>query len=274
LRVRQRAVLPAAAALVVVALFGTAVLLTNHTPVAGPGASTPVPSPRPSLIGITHVPPTDSPQPGSTDLAAGLPYYCGNGEIFQIESLSGPADATEGADPAAGPVRSPGLPFGVQATHWWLVYRTATQAEFLGQDPSGNFEYVETEFKSGTWVLRGLGDCQFRYLVRGRDTIAWWIDQANPPKPGDRVLHILGRDLCPTTLGARLAAPVVRYGTDSVLIALTATASNPIACGTGQAAPLTVQLTEPLGARTLVDGSVWPARDARIVPPFLSEAGG
>jgi hypothetical protein len=267
---RRLAVLPAAVALVLAVLLGTSILLTNHPPVAGPGAS----SPAPSLVGVTPVPASASPQPVSTDLAAGLPYYCGNGEIFQIDVLSGPANATEGTDLAADPVRSPGLPFSLDATHWWLVYRTATQAEFLGQDPSGNFEYVETEFKSGTWVLKGLGDCQFRYLVRGRDTIAWWIDPANPPKPGDRELHVFGRDLCPKTLGGRLGAPVVRYGTDSVLIALTATASTGCVVGNSQAATLTVRLTEPIGARSLVDGSVWPARDARIVPPLLGVAGG
>jgi hypothetical protein len=214
----------------------------------------------------------------STDLAAGLPYYCGNGEIFQIDVLSGPADATEGADPAAGPVRSPGVPFTLQAMppHWWLVFRTATEAEFLGRDPSGTYWYVESELKNGTWVLKGAGDCQFQYLVRGRDTIAWWIDPARPPAPGARELHVLGRDLCPATLGARLAPPVVRYGTDSILIVLTASPSavTGTACGSTQAAPLTVRLTEPIGARSLVDGSVWPARDARIVPPPLSGAGG
>jgi len=261
-----------AAALVVVALLGTSVLLTNHAPVAGPGAS----SPEPSLIGITPVPATDSPRPVSTDLAAGLPYYCGNGEIFQIDTLSGPANATEGTDPAAAPVPSLALRFGLQATHWWLVYRADAEAEFLGRAPSGTYEYVETELKNGTWGFKGLGDCQLQYLVRDRATIAWWIDPANPPTPGDRELHVLGRDSCPPTLGARLAAPVVRYGTDSILIVLTATASpsTGTACGSAQGAPLTVRLTEPIGARTLVDGSVWPGRDARIVPPPLGGAGG
>jgi hypothetical protein len=269
---RRLAVLPAVVAVVVAVLLGTSILLTNHAPVAGPGSS----SPGPSLVGTSPVPPTASPLPISTDLAAGLPYYCGNGEIFQIDVLSGPANATEGTDPAAGPVRSPGLPFSLDATHWWLVYRTATQAEFLGQDPSGNFEYLETEFKSGTWVLKGLGDCQFQYLVRDRATIAWWIDPANPPKSADRELHVLGRDLCPPTLAGRLGGPVVRYGTDSILIVLTATASpvTGTACGSAPGAPVTVRLTEPIGARSLVDGGVWPARDARIVPPPLSGAGG
>jgi hypothetical protein len=154
------------------------------------------------------------------------------------------------------------------------VYRTATGAEFIGRDPSGTFEYIETELRNGTWIVKGDGDCQVQYLVSGKATIAWWIDPASLPMPGDRELHLLGRDLCPLTLGGRLAPPVVRYGTDSVLIALTATASNCSAGGTGQAAPLTVLLTEPIGARALVDGSVWPGRDARIVPPLLGGAGG
>ncbi len=232
-----------------------------------------------ATIGIHVISATEmqTPLPSSADLAAGLTYYCGNGERFDIESLSGPANAEQSADPAVAPLRSLAPQLGLEPTHWWSVYRSTTAAEFLGRTSSGPYDYVVIELRGdGSWGLKGYGDCQMQYVETGLSTIAWSIDPANPPTPGTRELHVLARDLCPGTLARRLGKPVIRYGVDSILIALTASLAAPggPGCGTGQTAAFTLQLDEPIGARTLIDGSIWPSRDARIVPPQLSGAGG
>jgi hypothetical protein len=267
------AFVPAAAAVVVVGLLGALVLLPR-TPAAFPGESaTPAPSssttPMATPAASTTFAPPTVPEPSSADLAAELPYFCGNGELFHIESLAGPADATEGSDPAAAPVQPIATRLGLAATHWWLVYRSDTTAEYLGAAGPGHYEYVITTLKEGGgWVFKGLGDCDMRYLIRGFSTLKWWVDPANPPTPGARDLHVIAVDPCqPAPLVGRVGTPVVRYGVDSVLIVLTATQGpNSDVCGNGPRLALTVALSEPIGDRMLIDGGVWPSRDASVAP--------
>jgi hypothetical protein len=68
---RRLAILPAAAALVVVLLLGTAVLLMNHAPVAGPGASSSAPSSTVSTT-ATLMPTAESTPPSDLPLSASL----------------------------------------------------------------------------------------------------------------------------------------------------------------------------------------------------------
>jgi hypothetical protein len=248
-------------------------------PSAAPASVAPSPStsttPSPSLVA--------SPEPSSPDLAVGLPYYCGNGEIFHIESLSGPPAATDGSDPAAALVPSLAAQFGFSATHWWPVFRSSTRAEFIGMDAvTSGYDYVLLSFDGGSWTFTSIGGCGPTYLVRGRDTIAWWLDPTKMPTPGAVKLQVLARDLCPPTFADRVAKPVIRYGTDSILIVLTAKDPFPPMgqpytgppCGDSQTAQFTVTLDTPLGTRTLVDGSRWPARSSLVVPPMIGISGG
>jgi hypothetical protein len=128
-----------------------------------------------SSPGLTDAP---SSAPLSIDLAAGLPYFCGNGEVFDIRSLSGPANAELGPDPAGLAVPPLARSLGLSAQHWWRVYRSGTTAEFLGRTPAGTYEYVVTQFKNGSWGFKGLGDCLIKYLAQGLSTLSWWSERA------------------------------------------------------------------------------------------------
>lgn len=268
------AFVPAAAAVVAVALLGALVLLPR-TPSAGPGASgTPTPftsTTPPATAGAspTFGPPPTVSEPSSVDLAAGLPYFCGNGEVFHIESLSGPADATDGSDPAAAPVQPMATRLGLEATHWWLVFRSDTTAEFLGAAGPQRYEYVITTLKDGgTWTFKGLGDCDMKYLMRGSSTLTWWVDPAKPPTTGAREIHVIAIEPCqPAPLDGRVETPVVRYDAASLLIVLTASQGpNSDVCGNGPPLSITVPLSEPIGDRTFIDGGIWPSRDASVAP--------
>jgi len=134
---RRFAFIAGAAALALGALASAGALIPRESPAVSPGSSSAAPASTQLVAGPssspTFVPPPTIPEPSSTDLAARLPYYCGNGEVFHIESLSGPANAQEGTDPAFAPVQALATRLGLAATYWWLVYRSETRAEFLGR---------------------------------------------------------------------------------------------------------------------------------------------
>ena len=238
-------------------------------------AASAIPSPViavPSAIASTTLQPT--PESSGEELAAGLPYFCGNGEIFDIDALSRPPADTTGPDPAAAIVPSIATEFDFDAGPWWSVYRSISTAEFLGLESTRTgYDFVVLKRKDGVWRLWNIGGCTPRYQGTGVAGVSWWIDSANAPKPEAMTLHLLARDLCPRTFQDRLAKPVVRYGISVILIIVSAEESAG-ACGDTQTAPVVVTLTEPIGDRMLVDGSIWPGRDPTAVPPKLSTQGG
>jgi hypothetical protein len=148
-----------------------------------------------------------------------------------------------------------------------LVFRSPTLAQFLGRTPSGTYDYVLTTLnRDGRWGFKGLGDCRLKYWAYRRSTLTWWIDPSNVPKPGDREIHAIVIDPCvPASLVGRIGKPVVRYDSQRILIALTATlAPGSDVCTNGPALAFTIKLEEPIGDRTLFDGGTWPGRDARL----------
>jgi hypothetical protein len=175
----------------------------------------------------------------------------------------------DGTDPAAAPIQPMATRLGLNATSWWLVFRTDTTAEFIGRTPTGTFEYFLSERKpGGAWGFKGLGDCQMEYLERGSSTLTWWVDPAMPLTANSREIHVIAVDPCQSiSLDGRLQTPVVRYGTDSILVVLTATQGpNSDVCGTGPSITLIVPLDEKIGGRTVLDGGSWPSRDASVKP--------
>jgi hypothetical protein len=248
-------------------LAGASALLVIAVAVGIAGLSTGSPAPSSTAIGSTSA----SVLPSPVDLAAGLPYFCGNGEVFDVQSLSGPANAEMGADPASAPVQSLAISHGLAARHWWLVFRSATEAEFIGRTPSGGYEFIVTEIRGGTtWGFKGLGDCQVKYLGAGLSTLTWWIDPSRSPSVIDREVRVIATDPCqPATLAGRVGNAVIRYGAEAILIVLTATpgeATGDVCLG-GAGYELTVRLDEPIGSRVLIDGGTWPGRDARLPSP-------
>ena len=107
-----------------------------------------------------------------------------------------------------------------------------------------------------------------RAVVEDAVVDTWWITPARWPDPGDDTLQITIRDECPETVGDRMLDPIVRYGTDAILIVIPTTSPGPprplggLTSDREQLASVSLQLDEPVGARALLDGATWPARDA------------
>lgn len=227
------------------------------SPSTAPSLPTPSSTPTggpPSVL----VPPSDS-------YVAGLVYTCG-GADFPIEVLEGPPDAHRSHDPPAKLLN--GLLGLLPNERWWLVNRTATLAEYVGEPEPGDYWFVYTELVDGQWRAGPYGDCQMRAVVEDAVVDTWWIPSARWPDPGDATLQITIRDECPETVGGRMLDPIIRYGTDAILIVIPTRPPGPPRphCGftsdREQLARVSLQLDEPVGARALLDGESWPARDA------------
>jgi hypothetical protein len=143
-------------------------------------------------------------------------------------------------------------------------------AEFVGRAPTNTYEYVLTELREGSgWTIKGVGDCQIKYLAEGLSTLSWWIDPKKLPKPTDRLVHIFAIDPCRSSaLDGRVETPIIRSSSETVLVVLTATPGPATGdmCQIGPPTPLTIDLGEPVGHRALVDGGSWPSRDAMVAP--------
>jgi hypothetical protein len=102
----------------------------------------------------------------------------------------------------------------------------------------------------------------------------WQVDPANPPTTSDQSLHVLLEELaCHSRLTPydRIQLPQIEYEPDSIVITISVLEVGGRCPGT-PASPYTIDLSEPIGDRDLVDGydgSVqWPT-SATISPPSV-----
>jgi hypothetical protein len=104
--------------------------------------------------------------------------------------------------------------------------------------------------------------------------VAWWVDPGSLPLPaGSRSIRALvnKRD-CASGMSPeyRINAPTIEYRADAVVVTFTARdfpGGGGEECRGGELGfPVTIELAEPLGVRTLLDGSTSPPRSALDQP--------
>jgi hypothetical protein len=224
----------------------------------GPAAPTPGPSSAPNTI----------PNPG----VAFLRYACGRFP-FGAEVLDITRSDERAATPAAAALRAhlaiSGPDFERLPDHGWtLTGQDATGAQFVAVkagDPG--LWAVEVEPVGDAWTVSGWGDCRpTRVLPDGLGSADWWLPDDRPkPGPDTRTFEALvtERD-CASGRPAdgRIVGPDV-VGVNSLV--LVTFAVHPLAgvqtCPSNPATRVTVDLGEPLGTRTLLDGGTLPPRE-------------
>lgn len=255
------------------------------SPPVSPGQTGPV---VPLVTPALALPPV-----GTGDAAAGLPYGC-TGNPFDLGILSRPAVADLGDDAAAAALREQTRHLDGAKRGWWLTYRSVTEAEFLAINGPAHFDYFRFRLTGdGTWDMESAGECALRFVAEGRSTLSWRIDESAPPGADTRVIRALLTVQCGSVDLLTLQPPIIRLTDDVVLIVFTSSqpagldgdatmaraarfpATSPRDpgrvshgplfdhCSQGPPVPVEVDLGEHLGERLLVDGSTWPARDAR-----------
>jgi hypothetical protein len=175
----------------------------------------------------------------------------------------------------AGPLNEGFMP----ATGWHRLGGTAAAAEFATfvDDPAfDSYVYAAFELGAGRWQVARWGSCQPRRVVQGNlVSLAWWLPGGGP-EPTDRSLSIsIVVDGCNAGPAEdAIQPPIIDIGEAAVTIILTGRRDARPDCPVGAPTPWTIDLPEEPGARALLDGSVFPARDATTEPLSFGGTGG
>jgi hypothetical protein len=231
------------------------------------------------LIGCGAAPagPTPGPSAASPVADSGLRLACRGDTtiLFAPAVLAATGSAESEQDPAAAALReflaSEAEAAMVPASGWLRVGQTATVALFLAPAEAGleqPFHQVQLEFRNGKWNIGGVGGCQPVAVLRpGLGVATWWVDPEGPAiAPESRRFEALVLEqACANgqSSDGRIAPPLIEYRADAVVLTFGVTPFPGGAdCPGHPPGHYTVVLTEPVGARALLDGGVFPPVDA------------
>ncbi len=165
-------------------------------------------------------------------------------------------------------------------TRWRLAGMDDHGSLFLGRDERASdsgWVGVEVHRDEGLW-RSNIGECDPRRVMAADIGVAdWWLDPAFPaPGPDTTELRVLVLErACASGQppDGRIAAPVIEYAEDTVTITIGVRhAEGDQNCPSNPAVPLAVPLSEPLGDRTLLDGSRLPPGPPRVPDQWLVDA--
>lgn len=197
--------------------------------------------------------------------------WCGEGLRFPPEALTVPG-AENWIDGAAAELRrtvredrTPELP--LPPTGWYRVADTGSDVLFVARGTALVPWLQVAVFDSGAgWALRTYGACTLSVSYPdGIGGATWSLDPGSPaPSPDSRQIRaLIVETACASGKSpeGRVLDPLIVYGVDSVLIGV-AVLPRPGGqdCQGNPEFPLTIVLSEPLGDRVLLDGSVFPPR--------------
>jgi hypothetical protein len=212
--------------------------------------------------------------PGDSAAADGivLRYTCGTFPFGPELLTAVPGNAEQAANPAAGALRAhlagigPDIDF-LPDTGWTMTGMNDRVAEFVSLGGDLGMKIVSVENGPAGWKVSGWGDCQPRIaLAEGLGEAEWAFDPAQP-KPGaaTQVFDAMVTEMnCNGGQPAdgRIVGPQVVRSDDTVLV-IFAVRPRPGAqtCPSNPSTRIRVDLGEPLGDRTLMDGGRLPPGD-------------
>ena len=218
---------------------------------AGGCAALPTPSSLSApLLSCGGAPSFDAPAPSETGSAdSGT-----SAEEVRLRSFLASPDALRARMPARG---------------WQLLARDGDEVLFGVVQPSGHDSVLAIVLlkKAGdVWTPLSWGDCDPMLVLEGLGPATWEL--AHPVASTSTVIEALvGEGACSNgeTAAGRIAPPLVVYGPDTISIAfgvapLKVPAGALLTCGRPPTTPVTVNLAQPIGQRSLLDAGAAPPR--------------
>lgn len=224
--------------------------------------------------------PSTSPSPGpSVEPSVALPLdpgvlglTCGSDLAFHPSLLAAPGHAETDPDAAAEGLRveivGSASELNLPRAGWIRVAQLADKVQFVAPDRNGDgWLVVGLILRDGRWSLDVMGECQPEVVLPpGISRAEWRLDAAFPPPAiGDRAIHVLiTEQACANGKPpvGRVLPPLVTPSQTAMTIAILVTnIPGGADCPGNPEFGLTVDLPEPLGGRTLLDGAVFPPRD-------------
>lgn len=241
-------------------LAGVSVAACSSTPVTVPGATWPVPR---------------EPLPAATSANADALLTCGGSE-FPAAGLKAPAGAEDASGPENDALRAALAKFGEmfqgsETWSWRLAGRDDKGAIFLAETDSGDdhpWVAIEVTTDASGWQPATMGQCSPLVVLSAAFGPATWAldpDMAPPTEATTELNILVWERACSSGNPAtgRMSAPVVEYTTTTVTITigvrpLEVPPGTGVSCPMPPGTPASLQLAEPLGPRTLLDGGPVP----------------
>ncbi len=186
-----------------------------------------------------------------------------DGAALRLSDLASPRPVESVDDPAVDAFLSDlADPAGMDLPldGWVVLGINDEQAVFALLEPEERWMVTMEQGSSG-WRFGALGgpcDEPRVALPEGLEPVSWEVDpESPPPTPEDTVLHLRVMELgCSggQPIGERLVGPQVVETDTDVQVAFAAQSPGPNSCPSNPWSSVTVELTEPLGSRTLRDG--------------------
>ena len=244
--------------------------------------------PAPATETVPPAPSGSSPAPTSSALAplitpsasadsSSVLLSCGGDERFPAAALAGVGLAEFENDAAAAVLKSiiaeAAEPDLFPDHGWHRVAAGPGGVVFVAPGP-GDPAWVMVEAAPGPdgWSVDAYGACNTQpVLPEGVGAADFWLDPAAPP-PGPDATTLQGLIRERSCAGAdppdgRIQPPVVVFDEASVVVTVTVRQRPGVQdCPGNPAVPITIELGQPLGDRTILDGSVFPPRDASEPP--------
>jgi hypothetical protein len=169
----------------------------------------------------------------------------------------------------------------LEAYDWRIASRTEHQLQLFGQpvgpttDPT-LFANTVLDRVGDTWQTMGIGQCEIAVEADGFGPARLVLDPSVPPDPSASVVKMWYQETACAGGRAPDGRAVIPYLTEtsdaaSVLV-LVEQNSGGATCQSNPWVPLTVTLDEPLGDRTVLDGSILPGRPLTW-PPAADDLG-
>lgn len=202
-----------------------------------------------------------------------LVLSCGSPTQFNLEALNAPVGAEDADHPVAKALRELIGDDALLAKHGWrLVFLSDSAALFvhIGElADEGSHLNAEFEGSGAFWRPVGWGGCILEPVFEGLGSARWELAPGLQLDGDATVIDVLVTEQgCASgwSPAGRIAPAGVIYGADAVtMIFGVRPLQGAQTCEPGPAAPFTVRLSEALGARRLLDGSLippeqrWPA---------------
>lgn len=214
---------------------------------------------------------------GSKEPVAAADLLTCAGPPFSPRVFDGSADAAGGTGPVADALRSvlamPELS-GATDAGWRELGRSSDEVWFGAGEPPFLSGYVHLQQVGSAWTYAGFGSkCTVQPVVPGRSVARWGLDpEAATTGAATTSIDVIVNDSdCSGGVGpeGRLDEPKIAVTDATVSITFT---TRPLGgnqtCPGHPPAHRRVDLPERLGARTLVDGGLFPAQ-----PPCRVESG-
>lgn len=155
----------------------------------------------------------------------------------------------------------------VSGYEWFVTQEGGSWRQLFGQSTSGRgYAYLRIESQDDLWTPVGWGQCQIELTAEGWGNARFVLDPKHLPDPGATSIRVLATEVaCAGGMPPddREVRAVVEESEDEIsIVILVEPTKGGADCPGNPAFPYEVELSSPIGDRTILDASTYPPNPA------------